>query len=29
VLSIFRIGSLELFAWVGFELWSSRSLPPE
>jgi hypothetical protein len=25
----FEIGSCELFSWVGFELWSSWSLPPE
>jgi hypothetical protein len=25
----FEIGSRELFAWPGFKLWSSWSLPPE
>jgi hypothetical protein len=25
----FELGSWELFAWAGFELWSSWSLPPE
>jgi hypothetical protein len=25
----FKIGSCELFAWVGFKQWSSWSLPPE
>jgi hypothetical protein len=29
VIGFFEIGSGELFAWAGFELWSSRSLPPE
>jgi hypothetical protein len=26
VKGFFKIGYLELFAWVGFELWSSWSL---
>jgi hypothetical protein len=25
----FKIGSCKLFAWAGFKLWSSWSLPPE
>jgi hypothetical protein len=29
VMDFFEIGSLELFAWVCFEKWSSWSLPPE
>jgi hypothetical protein len=29
VIGIFEIGSLELFAWAGFEPRSSWSLPPE
>jgi hypothetical protein len=29
VLGIFKIGSHELFAQAGFELWSSWSLLPE
>jgi hypothetical protein len=29
VLDIFEIGSLELFAWAGFKLRSSWSLPPK
>jgi hypothetical protein len=27
--AFFEIGSHKLFAWAGFELWSSWSLPPE
>jgi hypothetical protein len=29
VMGLFKIASCELFAWAGFELWSSWSLPPE
>jgi hypothetical protein len=29
VMSFFRTGCHELFAWAGFEHWSSWSLPPE
>jgi hypothetical protein len=29
VLNIFKIGFWELFAQVGFELWSFWSLPPQ
>jgi hypothetical protein len=29
VVSFFEIGSYTLFAWAGFEPWSSWSLPSE
>jgi hypothetical protein len=29
VMGFFKIGSWELFAWAGFKLRSSWSLPPE
>jgi hypothetical protein len=29
VMGFFKIGSLELFAWGGFEPWSSWSLSPQ
>jgi hypothetical protein len=28
-MGFFKIGSCELFAWAGFKLWSSWSLPPK